>query len=89
MELKTIEVKYTAIDEQCLKCELFKPAESETGTKYCENLAICLNALTLREPTIEPKKQDISPCIMCSDLAKCQKPCEMQLEYLRRNGVKV
>ncbi len=37
------------VDENCVRCQNFKITESKNNTLCCENLAICLNALELRE----------------------------------------
>lgn len=42
-------VAVLVVDENCVRCQNFKVVESENETLHCEHLAICLNALDLRE----------------------------------------
>ena len=46
---KNFAVAVLVADENCVRCQNFKVVESENGTLSCKYLAICLNALELRE----------------------------------------
>ena len=37
------------VDEKCFQCLAFKIKEAPNGEYACENVAICLRAITLRE----------------------------------------